>query len=104
MEDVTPFLKKTSTFFQAYIERGLKNIEQERSKSDKPIQPTPCMYIACMIRIRHFLCKKLIRSSIQSFSKEFFDTTLIRESLRKFSKLDFNICLLDHVIKVWTMS
>lgn len=44
MEDVTPFLKKTSTFFQAYIERGLKNIEQERSKSDKPIQPTPCMY------------------------------------------------------------
>ncbi|RDD44949.1 Cytoskeleton-associated protein 5 [Trichoplax sp. H2] len=40
MEDITPFLKKTSTFFQAYIERGLKNIEQERYKSNQTVQPT----------------------------------------------------------------
>ncbi|KAK6191581.1 hypothetical protein SNE40_003232 [Patella caerulea] len=28
--DLTPFLKKTSQFFQDYVDRGLKNIEQER--------------------------------------------------------------------------
>lgn len=28
--DLEPFLKKSSQFFQNYIERGLKNIEQER--------------------------------------------------------------------------
>ena len=28
--DLEPFLKKSSNFFQNYIERGLKNIEQER--------------------------------------------------------------------------
>ena len=62
MEDVTPFLKKTSTFFQAYIERGLKNIEQERSKSDKAIQPTPCTFAVYMTEFN--FCKKLLQSSI----------------------------------------
>jgi len=28
--DIDPFLKRTSEFFQSYIERGLKNIEMER--------------------------------------------------------------------------
>jgi len=28
--DIDPFLKRTSEFFQSYIERGLKNIELER--------------------------------------------------------------------------
>lgn len=29
--DLEPFLKKSSQFFQSYIERGLKNIEIERA-------------------------------------------------------------------------
>ena len=28
--DIDPFLKRTSEFFQSYIERGLKNIDMER--------------------------------------------------------------------------
>ena len=28
--DIDPFLKRTSEFFQSYIERGLKGIEMER--------------------------------------------------------------------------
>ncbi|XP_033117139.1 cytoskeleton-associated protein 5-like isoform X3 [Anneissia japonica] len=31
--DIEPFLKKTSPFFQSYIERGLKNIATEREKA-----------------------------------------------------------------------
>ena len=33
--DVDPFLKRTSEFFQSYIERGLKNIEMERKGQGK---------------------------------------------------------------------
>ena len=34
--DLEPFLKKSSQFFQNYIERGLKNIEAERTKTPGP--------------------------------------------------------------------
>ncbi len=34
--DLEPFLKKSSQFFQSYIERGLKSIENERQGS-KPL-------------------------------------------------------------------
>ena len=33
--DLDPFLKKSSQFFQDYIERGLKNIELEREGCQK---------------------------------------------------------------------
>ncbi|XP_078586783.1 cytoskeleton-associated protein 5-like isoform X4 [Branchiostoma floridae x Branchiostoma japonicum] len=34
--DITPFMKRTSQFFQNYIERGLKNIELEREGKIQP--------------------------------------------------------------------
>lgn len=33
--DLTPYLSKTSQFFQRYIEQGLKNIALERERADK---------------------------------------------------------------------
>ncbi|XP_071956177.1 cytoskeleton-associated protein 5-A-like isoform X2 [Antedon mediterranea] len=36
--DIEPFLKKTSPFFQSYIERGLKNIATEREKAQSEKQ------------------------------------------------------------------
>lgn len=33
--DLTPYLSKTSQFFQRYIEQGLKNIALERERVDK---------------------------------------------------------------------
>ena len=33
--DIEPFLKRTSEFFQSYIERGLKNIDMERKGMGK---------------------------------------------------------------------
>ncbi|XP_064635641.1 cytoskeleton-associated protein 5-like isoform X2 [Lineus longissimus] len=39
--DLEPFLKKSSTFFQNYIERGLKNIEIEREPKSSPRASEP---------------------------------------------------------------
>ncbi|XP_076471814.1 cytoskeleton-associated protein 5-like isoform X2 [Babylonia areolata] len=42
--DLEPFLKKSSQFFQNYIERGLKNIELEREgKKPETLDPIPAM-------------------------------------------------------------
>ena len=39
--DLEPFLKKSSTFFQSYIERGLKNIQMEREGRKSHSQSLP---------------------------------------------------------------
>ena len=38
--NLEPFLKKSSSFFQMYIQRGLQGIENERKKSPSPRSST----------------------------------------------------------------
>lgn len=47
--DLDPFLKKSSQFFQTYIERGLRSIESEREGKMKQSSSVPlCEFATCI--------------------------------------------------------
>ena len=52
--DLDPFLKKSSQFFQDYIERGLKNIETERQGKLKTSSSTPNSQYTCELDLDVF--------------------------------------------------
>eukprot|EP00058_Branchiostoma_floridae_P023061 XP_002608551.1 hypothetical protein BRAFLDRAFT_98911 [Branchiostoma floridae] len=54
--DITPFMKRTSQFFQNYIERGLKNIELEREGKIQPAMHVPllCAILKVSVYDKHF--------------------------------------------------
>lgn len=60
--DLTPYLSKTSQFFQRYIEQGLKNIALERERAEKEPQDKPSRIAAAG---GTFWDRCLVASSVQ---------------------------------------